>query len=847
MSTDNSKIAQNFEIGRSYFDIARKTHTSQKLGSVAVSDVQFCIPRDTIKHSTGRTYELKPTTDRIVSKVYAEQRSFAVPIRQVWKYFNEFLGKHGDFIATGALNTTYMMRKETETAPVLPHFNPRSVLGAFLACISPTGNRHLWTLNDYDPTELNDTYLNGNCLPMYYDYINRFGLLVRHQSPDGSYIPWWFPRLLGDGVLTSGVNCQYVDSSVVEGVTNPYLYVTFNSPEIVTQAKLLYEFMKANNAGTSFSLATNDVTHLGVAFSWSSTTSSVEISVFVGANGYELPPVVWGDLNTTALANAMATTETGLHHYGTLFTHLQTAGYTGVSSVSDNVVPILVGSDADPIRKYALNLAITAIFNRPELLGFGSLSEQLGVHFFDTKNIYQIATEVAGGNFPVALGVSDTALFPILAWDILDAPQTEFSEPQTNQLINPFPFFAYQKFCTERLLLPHNVLSNNQGENTDTDLTAQYDSPFYRNNLVPTMYYGKPAEGEILDILVNSGVYVSNERENIRWVNAGSSDTFGTDLTDAEYKQPINQLLSVFLSRGVLLDMDVFNRIWQKENENVDNILQASGFGVNDNNTINAKLFLLAKKLARFVRFGNTDQTTDAVLANHFGVNDIPDKVCNTIMLASERNEVDIQDVLNTGGGVDQNGNALALGERKSIATKTIPMHNSYTCFVPEFSYLFDVHFFNVEQLRTNVPDPSQTWLQKLTRQVGDFRRNFQLMFFPEFQDSGDEQLLLSDVVANSTDTAIGWSNKNQTLKDGYNDVKGEFRTKYYKMLITPYPAYRNNYTLPSLTYGYFQPSPYQYDLHLVDRFGDAFLISHYRETTKKSTFTKDNSVGFNL
>lgn len=840
MSTDNSLVLNNESTGRSYFDISRKTHTSQKLGSVSVSDVQFCLPHDTIKHSKGQTYELKPTTHRIVSKLYGSSKSVAVPIRQVWKYFPEFIAKNKHFIEGGGFNTTYMMRKESETASYLPYVNPAVMFGCFLSAFGSgdtSGLNHnlLWAHTHDMPIFENDSKMNGNAQTQKYQFIDTVGLMHNVEQYTGA--PWWLPRLCGDGFLSSGVNCNLLQV----GDTTHAFQFTFTAPEIVNQAKLLFELVKANNPSTTFSLQTNEITAFYVVVYSDGIGGGVNYYCAVGSADYG-NSMAYSTYNNMIFNSASLTDTT--HNYGQISLKTSTTDTYGSGEFTHEIVPILY-DNALPIAQYAFSLICTAFFNRPELLGRGSLLENLGVHLFDYKNMYDIFADYVGDNVPVGLGVAADALFPVLDINLVTAitnfrKSSETPEPVCTQLINVFPFLAYQKFATERLLLPHNVLSNNQGENTDVDF-APYDSPFYRNNMVPTSFWGKPTSNGC--ILLNSSLYV----EPGSW-DETSTGSYIEDPVTYEYKMPINQILTIFLNRGVLLDMDVFTRIWQKQNENVDNILQASAFGaVNDNRTINAKLFLLAKKLGRYVRFGNTDQTIESVYARHFGVNDLPKDTCNSILLSSDRVEIDVTDVLNQGGAVDQNGDARMLGDRSSIVTKSVPLHHDYQCYCPEFCYILDLHWFSCEFLRTHVPEPNLNWIGRLCSLVGDMRRNFQLMFFSEYQDCGDEMLYYSDIVANAPMLNVAWSNKNQTLKDGYNDLTGEFRSKYYKMVITPYPEYKKGCFAPSLTYGYLQPTPYQYDLHLIDRFGDAFLVSHYRSTIRKSTMTKTNSVGLNI
>ena len=284
MATDNSQILNNNQVGRSYFDISRKTHTSQKLGTVAVSDVMFCLPKDTIKHSKGQTYELKPTTNRIVSKIYGNSRSVAVPIRQVWKYFDAFLAKDKHFIEGGAFNTTYMMRKESETASYLPYMNPARLIGCFLACFTDgdndNPNNYLWSCNGNAPDPGDDERLNGNVQSYVFSSLTDTGTLKQRNT--AIIGPWWLPRVCGDGFFSSGVN--YTERADLNG--DLFAQFTFTAPEVVNVAKLLYELMKANQSGCTFALQTHEINSFFVTAQYVHVDKMVHFGCGFGKQSY---------------------------------------------------------------------------------------------------------------------------------------------------------------------------------------------------------------------------------------------------------------------------------------------------------------------------------------------------------------------------------------------------------------------------------------------------------------------------------------------------------------------------------------------------------------------------------
>ena len=110
MSTDNGKILKG-NTNRSLFGLHLPYRTTHNLGQVNVHNLQFVMPKDTIKKRGGVYFEMKPTLAKLSSQVRANQSSFAVPIRTIWKYFDEYVSKGTEYLQTGGFNTPYVQTR----------------------------------------------------------------------------------------------------------------------------------------------------------------------------------------------------------------------------------------------------------------------------------------------------------------------------------------------------------------------------------------------------------------------------------------------------------------------------------------------------------------------------------------------------------------------------------------------------------------------------------------------------------------------------------------------------------------------------------------------------------------
>ena len=118
--------------------------------------------------------------------------------------------------------------------------------------------------------------------------------------------------------------------------------------------------------------------------------------------------------------------------------------------------------------------------------------------------------------------------------------------------------------------------------------------------------------------------------------------------------------------------MDVLTKVWQRENHNVQNLLEQENYDVVDSSQrLNLKKFLLSKAFTRMVRYGGIDQMASKVLEDIYGINDVPTDKQTAILLSDQHHIISTQDVINQGGATDQYGSQMALGQRVSIASET--------------------------------------------------------------------------------------------------------------------------------------------------------------------------------
>lgn len=853
MSTDNSTVLRN-SVGRSFFTIPQKRKTTQKIGCIGVSGCTIALPNETVSLKRGEFYELKPTTNRIASSCEAHNMSVSVPFRSVMRYWDEFISKGDLIVQNGAMNVPIIQHREDQSVYQLPFTTPKDIIGGLLASICSQDIQNpsakLCFMREVDIETTIYDMPEGNVQKYDYSSVNANGLYCAtteyyRTNFLGAPYWWWLPRLIGNGYNESGVNlnCIAVPTRTGYKIRGCVHFSDLNS---IQMARVCYEMFKAQHPSDTFRLQTNEVQCLKFVFETNPESGDLNFGIAVGDNAYELltDPTSEASSELPLPFTCITTPNNPNGTFGTIlmddtlewnpldYEDYWTIGFTP-----------LVLNDAHAGNAFFVQTLITALFNRSSLLGYGSLMESFGHSLFEPKTIYDIYTEYFGVDYPVALGASFDAVFDVLNENLFRSYLLGDDSLEISDKVNIIPYLCYQKTCTDRFLLDHEILSNNTGEDSQIDFDTKFDSPYWRNNMVPTMYYGHPSKDEDANVLHRSSFYYNNT-----WYLAEDSTPIANMPAEQKhYIISLNSMLTIFLDRGTLLSMDAFTKIWQKENRNVQNILDLAGYGVKTDGTIEAKQFLLAKKLCQYVMYGNTDQLASQVLEKHFGVNDVPTNHREVVVLDMDRQTLAVQDVMNQGGGVDSQGNNIALGDKVSIMSNSTPERQVFECYEKEFSYVLNLHWFSIDFERYNVPNPSVKVLEDIQTAestLGDVRRAFQLALFPEFQATGDEMLHLDDIEVFSPSINVSWTNKNNTLKDGYSEYMGEWKNRFLKQLWTPYLPYRRSPYAPSLTYGYLQPTPFQYDLHLLDRFGDAFLCGHLLTWYKKSIMTKSNEVG---
>lgn len=860
MSNSNSKVMTN-NANRSIFSYRKGVKTTQGFGAVGVTNIELGLPGDTIKTRKGSFYELKPTTDRIASRVTSRELSAMVPMKAIMRYWPEFLSKGDMLVQNGAQNVPHIENLEQQTVSELPFvyvLEPIAMLMASMTDAFASGNlaarygRLYYAPGQIYLSNTDTLKYNGNKQDYSHSYISSNGNYVTQGGGLGAGDRefFWLPRLIGNGIEESGINVNYkVDPNDNTRQIRTY---HFTDPNSVALARVLFNFMKINLNGISFNLTESEVKALTITVMANENLDYTSFAVGVSENNYAIPAYTPNNATFPGAFKVYKKYVDVNHYYGTIEFDGNFNGQYYTSNQSAKTLNI-TANNGGAIAGLCFAAACQALFNHSSLLGYGSLSESLGHHYFDEVTYRDLYTKYIGSTSGVLnslLGISD-ATISIIAPSLMDLVINVIinNNGVLNHVdtpkINILPYFAYQKVLTDRFLLPHNVLSNNPGQDGTINYSVKYDSPYFRNNMVPTCYFGHP--NLAISAFAHSCFYAEYTSGGTPW-QYKMLDNTSPDVNQWHFIIPINQMLTIFFDRGYLMDMDAMTEIWQKQDMSTNDLLQSAGYGNFSNGVVNAKSWLIAKKLGKMFWFGGTDQTASDVLKNHFGVN-TPD--CDheeVIALSSDRNVLDTQDVLNTGGAVDSDGTNRPLGDKVTICSNAFPVSNKYQVHCPDYVYILDLHWFTVKNERSSVPQPGVRLFEKIMEQVGNTLLNFKLFTFAEFQSIGDDMLTLADVKSFAPETIdVGWTNKNNTLKEGYDEYRGEWKNKFKKMLITPYPSYRPGLYGPSLTYGYLMPSKFQYDLHLVDKFGDAWLMDIDNRIYKKSTMTKLNEAGLNI
>lgn len=838
-ANNNSQIIQN-DANKSIFAYQNPVKGTQKVGSISVTDIELALPDDTFKTKRTSFYELKPTTHRLASQIKVHDLSAAVPLRNIWKYFPEFIAKGDSLVKTGSANVPDIQASEDAVTTHLPWTSPVTILGKMLACFSQTKNNTAGNLNNQllfaragvSPTYAGRRLYNGNVMPWRMQEISDSGVVAEVEG--GYNLPWWFPRLAKQGI-PNGVNYHnhsYSGTSVTA--------ITIIDDQTAHLARLLMSIIMLDNSNIVFPNCNNSNAQ-GICISYHLNDTDGYLYFQVAAVGpTESAFQLQSGQDILSDWNFRVSTG-GVTDYG--YIEINNAASLHSVAPSDYIQPVLSNLADTAMHALAFSVAMSALFNRSEFFGYGSLMESMGHHMFSEVRLFEALTVYLGMSSRVLTAAYAPALLSEDTFSLLDSsilePILDRTKPVPKMCI--LPYFAYQRICSERFLLPHNILTNNPDQNGVVDTSAQYDSPYWRNNMVPTCYFGK--DNSAVDALDQYGLYmIKDTNGDYQWVRPN-----GSSISDADwhYCMAGSQLLLIFLDRGYIQTLDAMTEVWQKQDQNVKNLIQSASTGSVDSvGAINAKAFLEAKRLGKFLWFGGTDQTYEQNVENQFGVRDVPEDCIHFEVLAKNEQVLAVEDVLNTGGAVDDNGDNRPLGDRVSICSNHIDTHYQYNAHMPEYAYILTLQWFSVATERENTPRPAVNAFDRLLDAVNP-RDAFQKAFLSVYQVLGDDLLNLGDVRSFADrNVPVGWTNKNNWLKSGFREYRGEWKTKFRRMLVTPHPNYRRQLYEVGLNYCYLMPAPFEYDMHLVDRFGDAWMYDVENETYKKTTMTATNLVG---
>ena len=450
MASDNSKILRN-ELKRSFFTQHKPVYTSQKMGNVAVSSCSLALPSETQKLISGTYYELKPLANRLSTQINAHQMGNLVYIRDIWDNWDKFLAKGKLMVRNGAFNVPYIEAENENTNYNLPFVYVRNVINGLLSSgFGGCAKMYQPTYRQRIPADS-----DGNKLPYDFDFRTATGRYFKSTigTDIQNYVEkigWWLPRLIGKGVTTSGVNCRLIEVDRDNHVAEMYLNIS--KPEIVQLAKiaLIANYSKiAEDASLSlsplFDLSKFNQVSIGVSESGGAVFYSVALSSsFATATDRNN----WNNNNFAVFSTSQQ------YQYNPTFAYI---GLTAVTDIPSNyrentsstltikddngVLPLfLVGSDS-AMKELLTATIVTALFENSELLGNGSLMEQMGHSLFDNLSIYDIIAKYCPFYTGAPLGFQPDAVFPIVNFDIVENlfDNLGVNPPSEHQKINVLP------------------------------------------------------------------------------------------------------------------------------------------------------------------------------------------------------------------------------------------------------------------------------------------------------------------------------------------------------------------------------------------------------------------------
>lgn len=801
MSEKNGKIDQNSLVNRSTFNLNHTLNTTGRLGAVTPTVMNFMLPGDTIRNATDAYVEMKPTVTKLNSVVASNIENYFVPIEKTWKYWDTFISKTDEVLENGAKSVPELQRSQKLTTKYMPSLCVNDIFGYFLASLG-TGiedhNVSNYLLQNSSEDEGNVCDWTFNSREISYGSLSTFPASVTKR------FGWWIPRIIGSGWRensTFNLTCASIGSSNVV-VNHQYGFLFCSDPELVA---LMNYFGRR-----SFE-------------SWADSTCYFIVYGVDDTNGYTYFKVypsnsMW-DIVGAGLMNVLSAL---------------TASWTvRVKNTGEDYGKIEVSSETgndlyNPFPAFLeYIMVVNTFFCNPMMFGPGSLMEAMGCPMFRRIN-YNDPNVGLSSAIPAAAGTD-----PFYGW------YPNYGPHISNNYISALPFFAYQQIISHRFLLPHEVLSNSFAQDaTGSDISdKKYDSPIFRNVLVPDMCY----EGD--------DTYLSDIFKGCTLNNGDLVDgtvAASVPVSRKIYSIRLNQMLTILLDRACLIDTP-WTRFWQKENMMVSDALNASGIEItNSDDELRAKQLLLAHRTAKMIKFGGQDQSVEAFIANHYGVNNPRPDVCDIQRLSTDRQLIIAEDVINVGGAIDPAGDAMALGAKTSIASTTKANRGYFEYYAKCYGFYLQLHYMTVQNDFFDAKTPELFHLASNDVSSQGRRENFTAAYLPEFADTGDDVLYDTDIDQTGSPERIGYVDKNYYLKTTPNKVKGEFASLFRNQICSPVDPLFNDRQV-ALTYEYLQKPHTMYRNVFQDLRGDQFLLSLAQHEYRKSTQSKLNTVGMDI
>ena len=131
---------------KSTFNLSHKRYTSINFGSVRPNYVKMCLPDEHLYVRPKISYELKPTTDKIVGSISLNNRSYYVPFRSIWGGFENFIADNKDIHYKDIQNIGQLTHDSVE-ADRLPYFTRNDLFCNALRCLSGDNSARMFELN----------------------------------------------------------------------------------------------------------------------------------------------------------------------------------------------------------------------------------------------------------------------------------------------------------------------------------------------------------------------------------------------------------------------------------------------------------------------------------------------------------------------------------------------------------------------------------------------------------------------------------------------------------------------------------------------------------------------------